>query len=276
MGYQPTHLRGKDWWYRSPLRPDERTPSFVVDSDRNYWYDHGAGQGGTIIDFVQQVYHTNDIKRVLEIIDDVGHGLNQIIVTPSAQPRIIEPRPKPVIDRVGDIEDTMLERYVRDRGIPLELARMYLKEIHYHFNNRKYSALGFPNDSAGFEIRNAHFQGTIGNKDITYLAQADRRDVAVFEGFFDFLSTLALYHRDSVPSNVLVLNSVSLLEQGMRKMQEQAIEQVYAYLDNDPAGVEATRLLTEQDWRVRDMSSKYQAYKDIAEYWQKAGQGRDR
>ena len=50
LGYQPANVRGPDIWYRSPFRPDERTPSFKIDRNKNVWFDFGLGQGGTIID----------------------------------------------------------------------------------------------------------------------------------------------------------------------------------------------------------------------------------
>ena len=53
MGYQPAAIRGNDLWYKSPFRPQERTPSFKIDCAKNVWYDHGMGAGGTVIDFVQ-------------------------------------------------------------------------------------------------------------------------------------------------------------------------------------------------------------------------------
>ena len=70
-------------------------------------------------------------------------------------------------------------------------------------------------------MRNPGFKGTVGTKDITYLPNPERLDAAVFEGSFDFLSALAYYKHDRPQSNVLVLNSVSLIDRAIRELQSQ-------------------------------------------------------
>src|SRR5687768_15516479 len=49
LGFEPAKTRGYDLWYHSPFR-EERTPSFKVNTKLNVWYDHGTGEGGTILD----------------------------------------------------------------------------------------------------------------------------------------------------------------------------------------------------------------------------------
>ena len=49
LGYSPVKQQGNGLWYKSPLR-EEHEPSFKVNTDRNLWYDFGAGKGGNIID----------------------------------------------------------------------------------------------------------------------------------------------------------------------------------------------------------------------------------
>ena len=48
LGYDPVRRQGGSLWYKSPFR-DEREPSFKVNTERNLWYDFGAGRGGNII-----------------------------------------------------------------------------------------------------------------------------------------------------------------------------------------------------------------------------------
>jgi hypothetical protein len=31
QGFQPTHKKGNDWWYISPIRDTEQSPSFKVE-----------------------------------------------------------------------------------------------------------------------------------------------------------------------------------------------------------------------------------------------------
>ena len=39
LGFQPTSVRGNDYWYLSPLR-DEKKASFKIQRSKNVWYDH--------------------------------------------------------------------------------------------------------------------------------------------------------------------------------------------------------------------------------------------
>jgi hypothetical protein len=82
------------------------------------------------------------------------------------------PKATPEIESVSAISDRALEAYVVSRGIPLDLARLHLKEVAYRVGEHGYRALGFPNDSGGFEVRNANFKGSLGTKDIRFLEQA--------------------------------------------------------------------------------------------------------
>ena len=47
LGYSPVKQQGNGLWYKSPLR-EEHEPSFKVNTDRNLWYDFGAGKGGNV------------------------------------------------------------------------------------------------------------------------------------------------------------------------------------------------------------------------------------
>lgn len=265
MGYQPAHVRGNDIWYRSPFRPTERTPSFKIDRTKNVWFDHGLGAGGTIIDFVQHLGGTTDISRVLATISDVlGSAPRPVIVLPDAPER---PRDPPVIESVGVIEDRALEAYVRSRAIPLDLARLYLKEISYRVEGNGYRALAFENDAGGFEVRNAGFKGTIGKKDTSYFPLEGSRQAAVFEGFFDFLSVLAYYQREQANANVLVLNSLALMERGIGHLQAVETEKLYAYLDHDDAGEAGLLTLGNRGpWDVVDASGFYRGHKDANKF----------
>jgi len=60
----PTKIRSNNYWYLSPLR-NEKEASFKIDRNKNLWYDHGAGKGGTVVDFVMQ-YLNCDISRALQ------------------------------------------------------------------------------------------------------------------------------------------------------------------------------------------------------------------
>ena len=86
LGYSPVKRQGNSLWYKSPLR-EEHEASFKVNTDRNLWYDFGAGKGGNII----------------------------------------------------------------------ALAKRECKELHFTNNGRPFFAIGFPNMTGGYEVRNSFF-----------------------------------------------------------------------------------------------------------------------
>lgn len=269
LGHEPTSIRGPDVWYRSPFRPDERTPSFKVDSQKNVWYDHGMGVGGTIIDLMMHLEGDTDMARVLERIGSVLGDAPQArqVVVPTIHASA-EKKASPIIETVGRIEDKILEAYVQTRGIPMDLARLYLQEVAYRVGEHRYRALGFANDAGGFEVRNANFKGSLGHKDISYLPLPGSGRAAVFEGFFDFLSVLAHYQKDRAEANVLVLNSMALMERGVSRLQTAKVDKLYAYLDHDSAGEKGLEHLREQaQWQLIDASSLYAGHKDANAFW---------
>ena len=44
--------REDDWWCRSPFSPDEKTPSFSVNPEKQFYYCFGCGAGGNALGFV--------------------------------------------------------------------------------------------------------------------------------------------------------------------------------------------------------------------------------
>ncbi|WP_299285036.1 CHC2 zinc finger domain-containing protein [uncultured Mucilaginibacter sp.] len=70
-GISPAHGRGNHYWYISPIRETESTPSFKVDTVRNRWYDFGAGEGGKLFDLARRLYGSNDISEVIKKVTDL-------------------------------------------------------------------------------------------------------------------------------------------------------------------------------------------------------------
>lgn len=67
-------------------------------------------------------------------------------------------------------------------------------EVRFSLNGKWNFAIGFPNASGGYEVRNKYFKGCIAPKDITHIRQAGepKETCYVFEGFMDYLSFLTL------------------------------------------------------------------------------------
>ena len=162
--------------------------------------------------------------------------------------------------------------YLRERGINTELAKRECREVHYLTDGKPYFAVGFPNRSGGYEIRNKFFKGCIAPKDITHIRQTEPGETCcLFEGFMDYLSFLTLRqagHPDRPAldgQDYIVLNSVSNLSKALRLLGN--YKRIHCFLDNDRAGLEALReIQREYGSRVRDASPVYSGYKDLNDY----------
>ncbi len=74
IGCFPTKETACAAWFRAPYRED-MTPSFKVNKSRKIWYDFGLARSGDIIDLGILIYHTNDISRVLKLIENATPGV---------------------------------------------------------------------------------------------------------------------------------------------------------------------------------------------------------
>ena len=68
LGCHPHLIRGNNYWYHSPFRVEGR-PSFKVNYRMNVWYDHGVGEGGTILDLGAKLYQCSiqDFARRISV-----------------------------------------------------------------------------------------------------------------------------------------------------------------------------------------------------------------
>ena len=67
LGYSPVRRQGGNLWYKSPLR-EETEASFKVNTERNLWYDFATGKGGNIIALAAELYASDHVPYLLEMI----------------------------------------------------------------------------------------------------------------------------------------------------------------------------------------------------------------
>lgn len=276
LGFQPVKERHGEGWYRSPLR-EERDPSFKLSKDGKAWYDHGAGRGGNLLDFLMAYFQT-DLSGALQQLEEL-QATPIANVTARASPIVSgsssAAQPALTVTQIQSVENQALTRYLKQRGIPLAVARSYLQEMHYLRDGQPYFALAFTNDSGGYELRNPYFKGVHGVKDITVIQPAQGKDsaVAVFEGFMDFLAAVTLAKRSPLML-VIVMNSASMKDKTVAQIRTLGVATVYLYLDRDETGRRLTTEFQEAltDLEVRDMSELYAGYKDLND-WLIAGKG---
>jgi hypothetical protein len=257
-GYQPQKISGNQYWYSSPFR-EEQTPSFKVNRKLNRWFDFGEGEGGNLIDLGIRLQNCT----VSELLKSIDTGIiptkNQTQKIKNEQSGLI------TILSISTIRSQSLINYIHQRKIKFPVAEKYLVEVHYQVHEKNYYSLGFKNDSGGYELRSPSFKGSSSPKDTTFIDNS-AKTVAVFEGFFDFLSYCSLsYKKLDMESNFLVLNSASFFEKSLTKMQ--AHEQVGLFLDNDNAGTKCVlQALSLDPKQFSDERKLYGRYKDLNDW----------
>jgi len=254
LGYHPKRVFGPNHWYLSPLR-EEDTPSFKVDQKKNLWFDHGTGQGGNLVDF-GIAFHKCSVREFLQILG------NRSISPPKLKTAetVVKPDFSPIVIRsVKPIESPYLITYLAQREIPLWLAQKHCNQVDFELHGKAITTLGFRNRSGGYELRNPTYKGSSHPKDLSFVDNG-LKGVAVFEGFFSFLSYLKITNQSSALTNFLVLNSLSFLEKARTILDDHA--RIDLFLDNDKAGRETTLKALQWGPKYQDRSYEYRFHKD--------------
>lgn len=270
LGHHPkdSKKKGNELWYISPFR-NENEPSFKINLAKNIWYDFGEGKGGNIIDFVMAYDRTNFVGalRILNKLENIemkpaNDNMKATIKNTESDIKLIEVKP---------LFHFALKNYLKQRGINFKIAEKYLKEVRYSVDDKEYFALGFGSRSGGWELRNSHFKNSIGTKDITVIEQPENRQgsqVAVFEGFMDFLSYACMVN-EKFSHDVIVLNSAALKERAVEFIIAQGYKDIHTNFDNDPTGEKVLGYFREmlKDRNIRTYNYLYSSFTDLNEYW---------
>lgn len=250
--------------YLAPYREDVR-PSLKVDYNRNVWVDYGTGEGGTIIDIVMKVQNISLGEAIQYLanlqIDETSFSFHRKNTLHKKD------ESKIVIKSVFPISNNKLIQFLNFRKIPLDIAQLYCKEVHFEIARnekmkKEYYSIGFPNDSGGYAMRNwKYLQCT--ESDITTFEFSENRynRCLVFEGFFDFFSYLVIQDIKKINTNTVILNSVVNLNKALPFLEKH--NSVITYLDNDETGRNTTSIIQQKCKRVEDKSSFYLGYNDL-------------
>ena len=264
--------------YFSPER-DEKEASLHLDRAKNLWFDHGSGKSGTVADLVMLTKRCSRYDAY-EFLRSLEGEVNVRSVTPITAPGLIKtssPDKSVVIRRVRPIECYYLTKYIAGRKIPLDLARTYCKEVTLFSQSKGmcFTHVGFQNNSGGWALSAPTGFKSTTKADITTIntqgersAEPSSKNVAVFEGFFDFLSWQVMQSSKTPSCDVVVLNSVNNLHKALDYIR--AHEKATCFLDNDAAGEKCYQGVRDamKGKEVIDMSDLYGTHKDLNEFLQ--------
>ena len=193
LGIEPVKHKASGLWYHAPYRND-RNPSLRVSTDKNVWYDYGIARGGDIFNLAGEFINSNEFVAQAKFISETLGGS-----FPTSFPhyqRIAEKAVKAKGNPFSDIVEKplshpALRQYLRERGISADVASRFCCQVEYRYNGKQFFAVGFKNNSDGYEIRNRFFKGCVSPKDITLIGR-NSNVCHLYEGFMDFLSAVIL------------------------------------------------------------------------------------
>ena len=264
LGFKPEKIRQNDYWYLSPNHA-ENTASFKVNRSKNIWFDHGTGEGGNLVDFATRYFNCG-LTEALNKIESGNIRQSNPILQASVSSSIDAANSIQIIRVDQSITDMFLLRYLNRRYIDKSVAASFCKQVLYENAGKRFTAIGFKNNCAGYELRSENFKGSSAPKYVTWFNNwAD--NITVFEGFFDFLtwrSNPILQQAKS--TNILVLNSLSFFTRSL--LLQEKYERIHLFLDNDAAGRKCVQEIQKRNpGKVVDESRVYKDFKDLNE-WQ--------
>jgi DNA primase len=237
-----------------------------MDYDKDLWYDFGANEGGSIVDLVMKMEHCS-LAEAFQRLDNTSFSFQRD--TPAV------PTNRESTIKVTDIKPLVhpaLVDFLKERSIDVDIAKRYCSEVHYSISGKNYFAIGFPNDSRGWELRNRDSKGNISPKNITTINNGNDA-VMLFEGFMDFLSYLSMKQNPSPTIDSAILNSIANLPKAIPFLQTH--QTIHAFFDNDEAGKRAAQCLSPVCKEVIDQSAFYRNHKDLNEYWQEKNKSKN-
>jgi hypothetical protein len=235
------------------------------------WRDLSTGAEGGIIELVMACLNTRDFKLVCAAFDSSSFSLSKTL--DGKKEKELECS-KFTSFSVMPLQSRGLYAYLTKRKVNTYIARQFLQEAHYSFQERTDGsylyALAYPNDLGGYELRGAPYTGNpdgykggIAPKGITTHFDKANAPVVVFEGFFDMLSFSTLC--GGVKHNYACLNSIVNVPAAIEVLRPMG-GKVLLCLDNDDGGNKATKQILDALPEAKDIRSRFAPAKDVNEY----------
>ncbi|QNS41732.1 toprim domain-containing protein [Chryseobacterium manosquense] len=240
------------------LDREEKIPSLSVDFKNNQAFDFGTGRSYDVISIVQLIKKCSVSDALKYLSQFVGIREKSSSKIPTIKLQNYR------ITKVQEVKHPALVDYLKSRKVFEQ--KDLVKEIHYEIGGKQGFGIGFENQSGGFEIRHAYSKICLGKKDITLIqSETKNSEIAIFEGFFDYLTFRNLEKNQSSTCDYLILNSTSMLFKAEEILKNYS--QIFLFLDNDENGKSVKLKIQNQYRNVEDCSLIYHSFKDLNEWW---------
>jgi 5S rRNA maturation endonuclease (ribonuclease M5) len=174
------------------------------------------------------------------------------------------------------LQNPYLIAYLEGRGINPDIAAQYVQEVYFRLPQKQTClfAIGWPSGQ-GFDCRvekgDFSFKGFVGQgKDIACINmdKETSENIAVFEGWMDFLSFLTQKNITDFKHPAIIMFSVSQRKKALAKIKQQKAKRLFLFLDNDDSGKDCANFFTvalTPEMQVIDRSGLYQGFNDYNE-----------
>ena len=125
---------------------------------------------------------------------------------------------------------------------------------------RIHEAVGFRNDSLGWELRSNFWKVSNSPKNIRTIKGIDNT-YSVYEGFFDYLSAMVVFQKEVFESTTIILNSLGYLTTLIPILRD--AESVYLFIDRGKAADEKIVALIEENVPVKDCRHYFEGAEDF-------------
>jgi hypothetical protein len=229
---RPSYIEAQAVW-----RGEKRPSVSIQQNDLGewLWHDFGSDKGGSWIDLVMELYNWDYVTAVSFLREkylETSH-------TPA--PKIIPKSRKLPIAKILEVKEVShpaLKNYLLERKI--RKIPVWLKEIHWEVNGKRFFGIGAPTVSGTWTVRNRlgkwNIRESSEQRHSYTLIERGSSYLAVFEGLFDALTWEQL---DLKEADILILNSTSNLNRALAVLER--YESLILGLDNDNAGTLASR-----------------------------------
>lgn len=271
IGLATIKHKGDEIWYYSPFRK-KRTAGLHVNKHHNTWYDTCLKKGGKVMDFVRAYlqYHEEDHTPA-----DILRWLDNMSVPDPLQGFPLDGMcDKDLMPHnVYPLANATLAAYLTLQGIPLPLAKLYLKEIHAHNpeTGHDFYTVGMVNLDGGYEMRNELFKGCLGIQTISFFRGATYppSSVHVFEDMTDFLAALASQKINRFEGDAIILHKLSCLPQAVPYIKNYpCYKAIHSWMSNSPTGKDVThslKMLAAQEGLVfKAMNNTYLPFQSVS------------
>ncbi|WP_294293640.1 hypothetical protein [uncultured Chryseobacterium sp.] len=261
-------------FYNSPLHQDEGA-NFIVNTRKNRWQDISVAKYGNVVDFICLYLLSKDEDHT--VIDALRWIRNMTRSKPVLN-TAVKSKSLPVnlvVQSVSDLEDIDLITFLKEKYIPSEVARKYLKQIiiKNKDNGKTFIALGMENENESFEVLNEVIGGSIGVRGISFVrgSQLPSTEVNIFEDMLDFLSAVSYQPKYEFKGDSIILNSMLCMPQMFAYINTYPYQQLSTWLDNSSCGESATQFLKnvvrqENDMRFQAMNHIYRKHNNYHEW----------